>query len=56
MKRTSYKTTFGLIKRIFVELLTGIVNGPNHTEPTYLNVQPTLINLHPNEYSQKPYY
>ena len=32
MKRTSYKTTFGLIKRIFVELLTGIVNGPNPTK------------------------
>ena len=37
MKRTSYKTTFGLSKRIFVELLTGIVNGPNHTKCVLLS-------------------
>ena len=53
---------FGLIKKIFIELLTGLVNGSNHTKCVSLSnqkcmIQPTLINLHPNEYSQEfPYY
>ena len=48
---------FGLIKKIFIGLITGIVNASNHTK--YLTfsdqkhlTQSTLINLHPNEYSQ----
>ena len=45
---------FGLIKKIFIGLLTGLVNGSNHTKCVSLNnqkcmTQPTLINLHPNE-------
>ena len=49
---------FGLIKKIFIGLLTGLVNGSNHTKCVSLNNQkwmipPTLINLHPNEYSQE---
>ena len=39
-------------------LLTDIVNASNHTKCVLLNnqkymTQPTLINLHPNEYSQE---
>ena len=42
-------------------LLTGLVNGPNHTNCVSLSnqkcmIQPTLINLHPNEYNQEFYY
>ena len=52
---------FGLIKKIFIELLTGLVNGSNHTKCVSLSnqkcmIQPTLINLHPNEYSQEFHY
>ena len=57
MKRTWYKIMFGLIKKIFIGLLTGLVNGSNHTKCTSLSnqkcmTQPSIINLHPNEYSQ----
>ena len=49
---------FGLIKRIFIGLLTGKVNGFNHTKCVSLNnqkcmTQPTLINLHPSDYSRE---
>ena len=52
---------FGLIKKIFIELLAGLVNGSNHTKCVSLSnqkcmIQPTLINLHPNEYSQEFHY
>ena len=48
----------GLIKKIFIELLTGLINRSNHTKCVSLNTQkcmsqPTLINFHPNEYSQE---
>ena len=48
---------FGLIKKIFIGLVTGIVNKSNHTKCVSLSnqkcmIQPTLINLHRNEYSQ----
>ena len=48
---------FVLIKKIFIGLLTALVNGYNHTTCVSLSnqkcmTQPTLINLHPNEYSQ----
>ena len=47
---------FGLIKKIFIGLLTGLVNISNHTKCLSLSnqkcmIQPTLINLDPNEYS-----
>ena len=48
---------FGLIKQMFIRLLTGLVNGPNHTKCTWFNSQkwmnqPALIiSLYPNEYS-----
>ena len=49
---------FGLIKNIFIGLLTGLVNGSNHTKWILLSnrkcmIQPTLINLHPKEHSQE---
>ena len=49
---------FGLIKKIFIGLLTGLFNGSNHTKSESLSnqkceIQPTLINLHLNEYSQE---
>ena len=52
---------FGLIKKIFFGLLTGLVNRSNHTNCVSLSnqkcmIQPTLINLHPNEYSQQFHY
>ena len=52
---------FGLIKKIFIGLLTGLVNGSNHTNYVFLSnqkcmIQLTLINLHPNEYSQEFHY
>ena len=52
---------FGLIKKIFIGLLTSLVNGSNHTECVSLSnqkcmIQPKLINLHPIEYSQEVHY
>ena len=49
---------FGLIKKIFNVLLSIILNRSNHTKCVSLTnqkymIQPTLINLHPNEYSQE---
>ena len=45
---------------MFIELLRSIVDVSNHTKCVSLNnqqymTQPTLINLHPNEYSQGLY-
>ena len=42
---------FGLIKKIFIALLTGLVNGSNNTKCVSLSnqkceTQPTLFNLH----------
>ena len=52
---------FGLIKEMFVELLISIVNAPNQTKCVLLSnqkcdIQPTFLNLHPNEYSQELLY
>ena len=60
MKRTWYKI-IGLIKKIFIGLLTGLVNGCNHRMCVSLSnqkceIQSTLTNLHPNEYSEKFHY
>ena len=56
-----YKIMFGLIKKIFIALLTGLVNASNHTKCMSLSdqkcmTQSTLINLHPSEYSQELHY
>ena len=57
-----YQTMFGLRfwlikKKTFIGLLTGLVNGSNHIKLVSLRnqkcmTQHTLINVHPNEYSQ----
>ena len=46
---------------MFIVLLTSIINVSNHTKCVSLSnqnyeIQPTLINSHPNEYSQKLHY
>ena len=51
----------GLIKKVFIVLLSNIVNGSNYTKCVSLNnqkcmTQPTLVNLYPNEYSQEFHY
>ena len=52
---------FGLIKKVFIGLLTGLANGSNYSKFVSLSnqkcmTQPILINLHPNEYSQEFHY
>ena len=47
-----------IIKKIFMRLLINIVNAFNNTKCVSLSnqkseIQPTFINLHPNEYSQE---
>ena len=49
---------FGFIKKIFIVLLNGLVNAFNHTKCISLTnqkcaTQLNVINLHPNEDSQK---
>ena len=53
---------FELIKEIFIGLLTCVVSASNHASSKahvfeqWKMYQPTLINLHPNEYSQEFHY
>ena len=52
---------FGIILKMFILLLTSIVNASNHTKCESLcslkcEIQPTFINLHPNEYNQELHY
>ena len=49
---------FGLIKYISMGLLINMINVSNNTKCVLVNnqkcmIQPTLINFHPNEYSQE---
>ena len=46
---------------MFIGLLTSIVNASNHAKYVSLSnpkcmAQPTVINLHPNEYSRQCHY
>ena len=46
---------------MFIGLLTSIVNGSNHIKCVSLSnqkcmIQPTLINLYPNEYTEELHY
>ena len=48
---------FGLIKKLFIRLSTGLVKGSNHTKCVSLTnhkcmIQPTLLNLDPSECKQ----
>ena len=52
---------FGLIKKMFMGLLISTVDASNHKKCVSLSnqkceSQPTLINLHSNEYSQEFHY
>ena len=52
---------FGLIKKMFIGLLTSIERCSNHTKCVSLSnqkfmTQPTPINLYPNKYSQELHY
>ena len=52
---------FGLVMKIFLLLLSNIVNGCNHTKCVSLSnqkgiIQPAVINLQSNECSQDLYY
>ena len=51
---------FKFLKKIFIGLLTSILNASNYTKCVSLSnpkskTQLTLINLHPNEYTQGLY-
>ena len=48
---------FGFINKMFIGLLASIVNSSSHKKCLLLSnqkcmTQPTIINLHPNEYTQ----
>ena len=50
-----------IIKKMFIVVLSSIVNAFNHTKCVSLSnhkseIQSTLINLHSNEYSQEFHY
>ena len=52
---------FGIIKKMFFGLLIGLISASNHTKCVSLSnkkgeIQPTFINLYPNEYSQEFHY
>ena len=53
---------FGIIKKkILIALLSSTVNASNHRKCVSLSnktrqIQPTLINLHPSEYSEECHY
>ena len=52
---------FGLIKIIFIVLLSGIVSASNHTQFELLSnqkcvIQPTRIDSYPNKNSQEFHY
>ena len=52
---------FGVLKKMFILLLSNLVKRSNHTKCLSLSnqkcmIQPTLINLHRNEYIQEFYY
>ena len=60
MKNHNIKQCSELLKKIIV-ILSSIVNASNNTKCVSLSnqkceIQPTLINLHPNEYSQELHY
>ena len=60
LRTITYKM-FVIIKSIFIVLAASTVNASNHTKRVCLSnqkyeVQPSLINLHPNEYNHELHY
>ena len=58
MKRTRFEIMLGLIKKIFIGLLTGLGNRSDHIKCVSFSsqkcmTQPTFINLDANDYSQE---
>ena len=52
---------FGIITKMFIIVLSNRLNASNRTKCVLLNnqkceIQPTLIDLHPNEYTQDFHY
>ena len=47
---------FGIIKEMFIGLLTDVVSASNHTKRVSLSNQNMGFNLHPNENSQEFHY
>ena len=47
---------FGIIKKMFIGLLTDVVSASNHTKRVSLSNQNMGFNLHPNENSQEFHY
>ena len=52
---------FGILLKMFIVLLTNIVDASSYTKYVSFSnqdceIQPTLINLRPNEYSQELHY
>ena len=48
---------FGTIRKMFIVLVSSIINASHHTKCVSLSnqkceIQPTLMNLHPNQCSQ----
>ena len=48
---------FGLVKKMFIGLLTGVISATNHTKCVLLSnqkctIQSSIITLHPKEYTQ----
>ena len=55
MVKNNIKKCFSLCSLLFIGLVDNIVNASNHTRSISLKsqqcmIEPTLINLHPNEY------
>ena len=61
IRETWYKIMSGFFKKMFIGLLTNVFNASNPTKCVSFNnqqcmTQPSLINLHPNEYNQELHY
>ena len=61
MKETWFKIMFRFFKRMFIVLLTSLGSASSHTKRVSLRnhkceIRSTLINLHPNGFSQELHY
>ena len=58
MKKAWYETMLRIIWKMFIALLTNIVDSSNYTKSASLSnqkceIQPIRVNLHPNEYNKE---